>query len=415
MTRTTHDVVIVGSGIIGITIAWELRKAGREVLLVDRGEPGMECSYGNAAHFATEQIFPIANPDNLRSLPRYLLSRDSPLTFRLSSIQHVLPWGIRYLRACREQAFRHGSRALAALNEQALPAWRALLEEIGSQHLLLTPGTLQLAETPRGGSELETLHRNLLDHEVESRLLGSSEVSELLPDLPRRSYTGLYFPHTAHCHDPFRFLKEVYNACLDRQVGFLREEVHTLSPRSDGSVDVVGADQTLTAGSVVIACGVHSARLLKPLGYRVPLIAERGYHLILSEPGMDLGLPVTLHERQFIMTPTETGVRLAGTAEFAHPEDPPTMQRASMLFHQAKHVFPELILNSSSQWMGCRPTLPDYLPVIDRLESAPRVFASFGHAHLGLTQAAISAQLITDMLMDRECTIDPSPFTVNRF
>ncbi len=410
-----HDVAIIGSGIIGVTLAWKLSRAGRAVTLIDRADPGRGCSFGNAATFATEQIFPLADPANLKDLPRYLLSADSPLTFRRSSLLRVLPWGLRFIRACRQETFARGTAALRALNRRALPAWRQLLEEIGAAHLLRDTGSLHLAESARGRSELQAMQRELQLHDVRCSMLSPVETRDRLGDLPPGEHAGLYFPDTAYCLDPHAFLLAVFEACRSAGVTFLRHDVRALTPESDGRVRIDCDGASLHAADVVVACGAHSGALLKTLGQRVPLIAERGYHLQLPAAGIRLELPLTLHERQFVMTPMDAGVRLAGTVEFAQVDDPPTMKRAAMLFRQASEVFPTLDRSGSTSWMGCRPTLPDYLPVIDRLGPARRVHASFGHAHLGLTQAAVSAELAADRILGRAPAIDLGPFAIGRF
>tara|TARA_R110001599_G_scaffold8651_3_gene41943 strand:- start:26670 stop:27926 length:1257 start_codon:yes stop_codon:yes gene_type:complete len=412
----TQDVIVIGAGIIGVALAWELSKSGRQVTLVDREGPGMGCSWGNAAHFATEQIFPLANGDNLKNLPGYLFRANSPLTFRKSSLGSLIPWGVRYLLACRESQVRRGAAALRALNERSLSAWQDLLADVGAASLLHTPGTLQLAETRQGALELEALQRDLSVYGIASTLLNSGEVTELIGALAPGDYRGLHFPGTAYCNDPYELLLAVFRACLARQVRFCQADVRHLRAVGDGSVEVETEGGTLTAGAVVICCGVHSKALIERQGYHIPMIAERGYHMLLPEAGICPSLPITLHERQFIMTPMNKGVRLAGTVEFARPEDPPTMKRADMLFDQASQLFPSLNASDATKWMGCRPTLPDYLPVIGRLSrAAGQVFASFGHAHLGLTQAAISARMLAMLMEGDEPGLDLHPYRVERF
>lgn len=410
-----EDVIVVGAGIIGVTIAWELRKAGRDVLLLDQDDPGMGCSWGNAAHFATEQIFPLANGDNLRNLPRYLMAADSPLTVRRSSLLSLIPWGLRYLLACRGSRVQRGARALHALNSRSLASWQLLLQEIGAADLLHTPGTLQLAETVRGHHELVQLQRDLEAFGITSSLLRGHEVSELTGELAPGDYQGLHFPGTAYCDDPHALLVEVFRACIARGVSFRHGAASHVRTAGNDRIEVVVDGKSLFAKSAVIACGVHSKQFAASEGLRMPLVAERGYHMLLPRVSRIPSLPVTLHERQFIMTPMAHGLRLAGTVEFARPGDPPTMRRADMLFDQARQLFPALDAEGGTKWMGCRPTLPDYLPVIDRLGKNREIFASFGHAHLGLTQAALSARLLVNLMQREPVEIDLAPYRADRF
>ena len=142
-----------------------------------------------------------------------------------------------------------------------------------------------------------------------------------------------------------------------------------------------------------IACGAHSAGLTAALtGRKVPLDTERGYHLMLPHEHDRLPFAVTSLERRFIMTPMADGLRLAGTVEFAGLESPPSMERAWQLHRLSKGLFGrDLSAEAATPWMGMRPSLPDSLPIIDRVCEG-RVLLAFGHQHLGLTQAAITAE-----------------------
>lgn len=410
-----YDVIVIGAGIIGAAIAWELTNAGRWVTMLDRGNPGMGCSYGNAAHFATEQIFPIASPAIFRDIPRLLFARNSPLTFNPNSLLSTLRWTLRFLCASNRSSFASGTRALASLNAGALADWQALLSAIGQAHLLHQTGTLQLAESARGMRELAAMQRALSEFEVPSQLVKSNELLGYLPQLPDRAQGGLYFPETAYCLDPYLFFRAVFDACLAHGASFKHASVSALEYSSERGATVVTDNARLHADTVIVAGGVHSGELLRPLGRRIPLIAERGYHLLLPQTRPTLKLPVTLHERQFIMTPLQSGIRLAGTVEFANPDDPPSMKRAQMLYKQANKVFPGLDDTGSSQWMGCRPTLPDYLPVIDALDDARSLIVATGNHHLGLTQAATVARCVRHLAQRTAPHIDLAAFRLNRF
>ncbi|MAT94376.1 MAG: FAD-dependent oxidoreductase [Halioglobus sp.] len=412
---SSYDVIVIGAGIIGAAIAWELNSAGRRVTIVDRGDPGMGCSYGNAAHFATEQIFPIASPAIFRDIPRLLVARNSPLTFNAHSLLSTLRWSLRFLRASNRSSYTRGTRALAALNAGALSDWQALLSTIGQAQLLHRTGTLQLAESRRGVRELAAMQVALSEHEVPSRMVGRDELPDYLPQLPDLAQGGLYFPETAYCLDPYLFFRTVFDACLANGVSFHHANVSALDDSNRPGVTVVTDSARLQANTVIVAGGVHSGELLRPLGHRIPLIAERGYHLLLPHTRPTLKLPVTLHERQFIMTPLQSGIRLAGTVEFASPDDPPSMQRAQMLYTQANEVFGGLDATGSSQWMGCRPTLPDYLPVIDAPDNNRSLIVATGNHHLGLTQAATVARCVRHLAQGTAPPVNLADFRLSRF
>lgn len=194
-----------------------------------------------------------------------------------------------------------------------------------------------------------------------------------------------------------------------------RGRVLQLKAEADGRTDVLLENKTFSARRVIVATGAWSKPLLRQLGYRVPLDTERGYHLMLPEPGVGLTRPMTSFERSFVMTPMEEGLRLAGTVELAGLKAEPDYRRADILFEHAQAILPGLRLGEAKRWMGFRPTLPDSLPVIGRAPRQRNIYFAFGHQHLGLTQAAVTAEIVGDLIAGREPEVDVRPLAVDRF
>ena len=168
---------------------------------------------------------------------------------------------------------------------------------------------------------------------------------------------------------------------------------------------------------IIVAAGGHSKPLVKQLtGISVPIQAERGYHLMMDDKRQALPFPISSADRKFIMTPMASGLRLAGTVEYARIESPPNMKRAEMLYQQGDAMFESGLnpLKQQEKWMGNRPSTVDSLPVIDQICEG-KVLLAFGHQHLGLTQAAITADLILELVEGKSPSVDLSPFTLKRF
>ncbi|VVM40123.1 D-amino acid dehydrogenase 1 [Pseudomonas fluorescens] len=388
------DIAVVGAGIIGVACALQLARLGRQVVVVDQQAPGMGASYGNAGHLATEQVFPIADVSILKRLPAMLLDPMGPLRLDWKYLPHALPWFLRLLLNLRPASYQRTVAGIRALNEGSLGAWQRLLHSIGRAHLLREDGSLLVFEQGDSRPALEALQRRMQQQQVPVDFWSGEAIRKAAPLLSDNIQGGLFFPATGHFIDPYHVVGELVEAAKASGVQFLQRGV--LDARLEGQGVLLTTDQgTLAARQVLIACGAHSARLTAALtGKTVPLDTERGYHLMLPHEQHRLPFAVTSLERKFIMTPMTDGLRLAGTVEFAGLDTPPNMERAWQLHRLSKGLFREdLSAQDATTWMGFRPSLPDSLPIIDRV-CGGKVLLAFGHQHLGLTQAAVTAEWV---------------------
>ncbi|MBK5001272.1 FAD-binding oxidoreductase [Pseudomonas sp. S31] len=388
------DIAVIGAGIVGVACALQLARQGRKVLLVDRHEPGHGASYGNAGHLATEQVFPIADLSILKRLPRMLLDPMGPLRLDWKYLPKAMPWFVRLLLNLRPAPFQRSVAGIRALNEGSLGAWQRLLGSIGRSELFKADGSLLVFEKPESRQVLEALRARMQQQDVAVDLWSADKVREAAAQLSPTLLGGLFFPATGHFIDPYRVVCALFEAAQASGVRFLRAEVAGGQVNAAG-VSLASSQGKLEARQVLLSGGAHSARLTAALtGKRVPLDTERGYHLMLPNEHQRLPFAVTSLERKFIMTPMAGGLRLAGTVEFAGLEAPPSMQRAWQLHRLSNGLFREaLSVEGATPWMGFRPSLPDSLPVIDRVCDG-RVLLAFGHQHLGLTQAAVTAEWV---------------------
>ncbi|MBD8194065.1 FAD-binding oxidoreductase [Pseudomonas fluorescens] len=389
-----EDFVVVGAGIIGVTCALQLARQGRRVVVLDGQEPGMGASYGNAGHLATEQVFPIADLSILKRLPAMLMDPMGPLRLDWKYLPRALPWFARLLLNLRPARYQRTVAGIRALNERSLGAWQRLLASIDRPGLLREDGSLLVYERAQSREALDRLHRRMQQQNVPVAFWSAEAIRKAAPQLSEQIQGGLFFPGTGHFLDPYEVLCELVDAARASGVQFLKRQVLDARVVDDG-VELVTDQGAVCAGQVLIACGAHSAALTTALtGKKVPLDTERGYHLMLPHEQQRLPFAVTSLERKFIMTPMAGGLRLAGTVEFAGLERPANMQRAWQLHRLSKGLFrDELNAQDATPWMGFRPSLPDSLPIIDRVCDG-KVLLAFGHQHLGLTQAAVTAQMV---------------------
>ena len=408
------DIIVVGAGIIGVACALQLARQGRQVLVVDPQEPGMGASYGNAGHLATEQVFPIADLSILKRLPGMLLDPMGPLRLDWKYLPHALPWFVRLLLNLRPANYQRTVAGIRALNEGSLGAWQRLLHSIRRSELLREDGSLLVFERADSREALNALQQRMQQQQVPVAFWSGDAIRGAVPQLSDNIQGGLFFPGTGHFLDPYHVVCELVHAAKASGVQFLKRQV------LDGRVDAQGISlstdqEPLSARQVLIACGAHSAKLTAALtGKKVPLDTERGYHLMLPNEHHRLPFAVTSLERKFIMTPMTDGLRLAGTVEFAGLDRPANMERAWQLHRLSKGLFREdLSAEGATPWMGFRPSLPDSLPVIDRVCDG-KVLLAFGHQHLGLTQAAVTAEWVGELARVGQVP-SVAPYRLDRF
>lgn len=414
-SSTRPDVVIVGAGLIGLTCALRLQQKGLRVLVMDRDEPGKGASFGNAGYLATELVDPMSTPQTLRKAPELLLDPHGPLALPPRYLPTLLPWLMRFTLAARKSSVSQGRQALAALNAHALAAWQRCLGGIGAQNELIASGYLMVWESKGAQEQARHHQRQLKEHGIQAELLDAEGVQKRDPGLSPNIQHALLFPNAHQVSDPYRVTQRLVEAFKSAGGEITRESVEQIRALDDG-VEIRSNQRHIEAGRVVIATGAWSARLAEQLGLKIPLEGESGHHLTVTDRIDALRQPIGSAERNIVMTPMQCGLRVVGFSELGGLALKPNPKRSRTLKYHASHLLSDTRgVEQAQDWMGFRPTLPDSLPVIGKHPGHPQVQFAFGHQHLGLTQAAITAELVADQLMDRTPAIDLAPFRPNRF
>lgn len=406
------EIAIVGAGVVGLATALRLAGEGREVLLVDPNEPGSGASYGNAGTIAEYACMPVGNPGVLRALPKLLFDRDSPFALRWASLFQLAPWLARFVRQSLPAATRANALALAGLLSEALPAWEEMAADAGITDLLRRNGCLYIyrREGDFAASAGGRAMRAKLG--VHQEVLSAEQVMALEPRLAGFEARGLLFPDSINVSDPKTVMARLAAAATARGVQFVRASVTSLAAEA-GGVRLSGPGIGIMARKVVIAAGARSRALAAQAGDRIPLDTERGYHLEFPTAAPLLNRPVCPVDLGFYMTPMEGRLRVAGTVEFGGLTAPPNPRRLALLDHGVRQFFPDLG-PPSSEWLGFRPSLPDSRPVIGPSRRTPGVIHAFGHGHLGLTLAPITARLVADLIAGRGAAL-AAPLAADRF
>lgn len=415
MPDTDCGIAVVGAGIIGLSIACRLAERHENVILIDSSDPGRSCSYGNAGHIATEQVFPLASPATLLQAPRFLLNSKSPLSIRASYALKALPWLMRFALASRPSAFRHGTTALASLLARAMDSLQDLLRFHGLEDQLQTRGHIVIAEKPGSAAGLRNEQKSLAANNVRTKWLAPERVAEYVPELSTSTHGALFFPDSGHVLDPYHLSHGLFSAFKVCGGRFKNSSVRRIFTRPDGKLELQLHSESLVADKVVVAAGAWSKTLTRYLGCSPPLDTERGYHL--SAPGWagNFQLPVASYDRKTIMTPLSTGLRITGFVEFGGLHLPPTPSRFELLEAHLRALLPDSEFPELKQWMGFRPSLPDHLPVIGPSPDNPNAIFAFGHQHLGLTLSGITAEIVTQLIARQTPSIDIHAFRCDRF
>ncbi|MET4101086.1 glycine/D-amino acid oxidase-like deaminating enzyme [Roseovarius sp. MBR-78] len=409
-----RTIIVIGAGICGLASAIWLTRAGHRVTLLDRDHPGAGASFGNAGLLAQWAIVPVNTPGVLTTALKYLTDRDAPLWLRWRDLPRLAPWLWQFARNANPTD-------AARMIEGLIP----LVTDSVDQHRALVRGTL--AEKWLATSDLAYAYDSRAAFDADSYSWAAKRAAGFTPEVIEgaavREAEPLLGPAIqclailraqGHILDPGAYMADLATLLQAEGGRYLRAEARDVT-LTDGRITEVLTDQgPLPCDAAVVAAGVWSKPLMEKLGLRVPLVAERGYHLHLAAPSQMPRQPLMMARGKFGVTPMATGLRCAGTVELGHPEAPPSHAPFAMIQREIARVLPDLSFESAEEWMGCRPSTPDSLPLIGEI-GGTGVFAAFGHQHVGLTAGPRTGRLIADLLSDRRPNIDLAPYDANRF
>ena len=410
------DTVVIGAGVVGMCCALFLQKQGCKVTVIDRLPPGEACSFGNAGSLSWSSCVPIATPGLLPKVPGWLLRSDGPLTIRWRYLRTLTPWLWQFIKAGNETKLKTSVPALAALHRPALDIHRALAHEAGSDGLIHDCDFMHVysSEQAFDASHYQHLMRN--EHaEAKTEVIEGVAIRELEPQISDRYVKALRILNQGYTANPSRLVKSYAELLASNGGQIIEDEVVGFDIEGRRVSAVRTTAQTLKPDEIVIAAGAWSARLCEMLGTRVPLEAERGYHVTLADAGISLQRTIMESDGMFVATPMEMGVRFAGTVELATVDAEPNYARADNILRQAKRMFPNLDTSNVSRWMGRRPSLPDGLPVVGPAPRQDNVHLAFGHAHTGMIGSPQTGRLIAGMVLKQPLNMDTAAFAPTRF
>ena len=405
-------VGIIGAGIQGVCNALFLQKKGFAVTLFDREEPGNAASYGNAGHFSPYASVPLNRPDVVSDVPAMLLSSRGPLALKWNYIPKMLPWFYQFLKNCSKKNMKHTAKYMHQILNLSLPAFDELFDEIDVNNLIENNGILYVWNNQNLKSRnLEIKIRDELG--VKQQVLNSKEIHDLEPNLKPFYHGGVFYDYARHARNPKKILIKLFENYVKKGGKFLKINIDDLNFDQNKPV-LKSENQRFIFDKLVIACGAFSKKLTDKLDEKIPLDTERGYHIHFKDFDYLISRPVVYSNRGFGMTPMEQGLRVVGTVEFGGLDNPVSKRRIKNLLLNANEMLDGLP-EHKDEWLGFRPTLPDFLPVIGPSKNYDNVFYCFGHHHLGWTLGAISGKIISNMIAQENTNLDLQPYSSLRF
>jgi len=410
-----EQVTVLGAGIVGICCTLSLLERGISVRLIDRAAPAMGASFGNAGVISPWSCVPQSLPGVWRSVPKWLLDPDGPVSIRWRYLPKLIPWTVRFLNAGRGERVPAIADAMDALNRPNVELYRRFLEDTGHEGLVRDAWYIHAYRDPAGAKPSDLAWQLREAHGAPMARIDGRELRELEPALSEEYKSAVVIKQQARATSPGRLGAVLAEKARQMGAELQVAAINAVQPGADGGWTLLAEGSRVESSKLVIAAGAWSADLLRPLGFKLPLEAERGYHLEFADPGVTLNNSVMDVDGKFVVSSMEDGLRSAGTAEFAGLDAPPNYRRARIFARLTRRLLPDLNTAGAREWMGVRPSFPDSLPCIGEVPGFRGLYAAFGHSHYGLGMAPATGQAIASLLTEGASKINLEPYRIDRF
>tara|TARA_B100000524_G_scaffold345049_1_gene243149 strand:- start:49 stop:1293 length:1245 start_codon:yes stop_codon:yes gene_type:complete len=413
MDNKNLKIGIVGAGIQGVCNAVFLQKKGYQVTIFDKDDPAASsASYGNAGHFSPYASLQLNRIDILADVPAMLMSSTGPLALKWNYVPKMIPWFLRFIMNCSKKKMMHTAKYMHQILDLAIPAYDEIFDEVDMSGLVEKKGIMYIWNNKDLSSrELEIKIRDELG--IDQKILTPKEIHDLEPNIKPFYHGGVFYSKARHARNPKKILLKIFDHFIEKGGKFKKLNIKDISFDTEKPI-LKSETQNFIFDKVVIACGAFSKRLTDKLDEKIPLDTERGYHVHFKGYDHLLSRPVVFANRGFGITPMEQGLRVVGTVEFGGLKNPLSKSRIKNLINNAKYMLDGLP-EHHDEWLGFRPTLPDFLPVIGPSKKYKNVFYSFGHHHLGWTLGAISGKIVSKMINNEKTNLDLQPYSSLRF
>jgi D-amino-acid dehydrogenase len=413
MART--DAIVLGAGIVGVSVALHLAKRGLAVALVDRGEPGQGTSYGNAGIIEANTLFPASFPGSLSALVRIALKQAPEADYHVGFLARVAPWLFAFRHYSSPECLVETMQAMRPLFSRAVSEHETLMAESGAERYMRHTGWLKLYRSDKGLAGTARERAIATELGMPLRVLDTEAARALEPSLAPVFRHSVFWEHAASVSNPLA----VTQAYVDRFKalgGVIVKGDAMRLHQTAGRWRVDTAEGPIDAQAAVVTLGPWAPDLLNPLGIKLPLAVKRGYHRHFRPRGnAGLARPILDAENGYCIVPMEQGIRITTGAEFAPRDAAPTPAQFARVLPRANELFPLGDAVEAQPWMGARPCFADSRPVIGKAPGRPGLWLAYGHGHSGLTLGPVTGRLVAEMMTGATPFCDPAPYRAERF
>lgn len=416
MAEDRPDVLVIGGGVIGMACAHEISQRGASVTVIDKGDFGQGCSYGNAGWITPCFALPLPMPGMFLKSIGWLMNPDSPLYIKPEPSILLARWLARFLLSMNRRRMLESVRALTEISKVSLDMYSKLADRTDNSFSFERKGLLLIAQSPAGHRYAVQEKELVGAHGIDGVEMTGDDLRTLEPALTGRVEGGVYFPDEAHA-EPLAVVQAFKESAVRNGAKLLpRAEVIDFQ-MSGGRIESVRTTRgVFKADRFVLATGAWSNVIAKSLRLRIPVLGGKGY-AIISEPITPAPTrPMMLVEKKVAVTPRKGSLRLAGTLELVNRDDSITARRVDVIVRGAREFLnvPDPV-RYTEIWRGLRPCTPDGVPVIGFSKEFGNLLIATGHQMLGLQSAPGTGRLVADLVTGSTPSFDPHPFRATRF
>ncbi|MGI4727826.1 MAG: NAD(P)/FAD-dependent oxidoreductase [Janthinobacterium lividum] len=412
------DVLIIGGGIIGLTSAFYLQKAGYQVTILDKGDLTDNCSSGNAGMIVPSHFVPLAAPGMIKQGIRWMFDSKSPFYVKPALNRNLFSWGMKFLRHANEQHVQDSAIPLRDLSLLSKKLYQDLEHEAGFNFGLVDKGILMFYKTEQAGEEEAHLAKRANELGLDMQVLNVAECKKLQPELNLDVLGAVHYRCDAHVY-PNDLILGLIDYLKKNGVKIVQNQLVTKIETAGNQISKVFTGQKdWTADHYVIAGGSWSPAIARMVNLNVPLLPGKGYSFMVDEPQNRMTIPALLAEARVAITPMNGHLRYGGTMELDKINTRINMKRVEGIVESIPKYFPDLkpeIPAEKDIWFGFRPASPDGLPYIGRPNQFKNLVIATGHGMMGLSLAPATGKLVSETISEKPTTISTKAYSVNRF
>ena len=408
-------IVVIGAGIVGVSTAIWLQRSGFKVTIIDQKGPATGASHGNAGILAASSIIPVPNPSLIKKLPFYLLSKDSPVFFKMSYLPKMFPFLMSYLSKSNLREVNKYAERMTPLIFDTVCQHKSLAKGTGAEKFISNQDYCFGYETAENFLNDKKVWKLRQKHGLPFEVVNGNEFSNFDPFYKDLFDVIVKCKNHGKINDPGLYVKTLCDHFLSQGGELIISKVNDISSKNLNDAIVKIESDSLIANKIVVATGAWSKQILKKFKIKMPLESERGYHVEYVEPNFYPKVPMMLTSKKFVITPMDGRIRVAGLVEFAGLKTLKRKPPLNLLKNKIKDLFPNLKCKEKIEWLGHRPALVDSLPMLGYLDKNKQILVAFGHQHLGLTAGAKTGRIVSDLIIGNDIKLKISNYRPNRF